>query len=94
MGPAKGINTPYEIPGAMPKFIDAHPLKPLTEQQLRAAYRSPKDEFGVAHHDLLYDEKENKLFCVLDAPSKQAIERHHAKLGIKCDWIHEVKSTR
>ena len=78
----------------MPKYIDAHPFKPLTEQQLRAAYTSPKDEFGVIHHDILFNEKENKLFCVLDAPSRDAIEKHHHKIGIKCDWIFEIKSTR
>lgn len=78
----------------MPKYIDAHPMRPFTAEQLRAAQRSPPDEFGVTHHDILYNEPENKLYCVLDAPDREAIEKHHAKLGVQCDWIHEIESTK
>ena len=78
----------------MPKFIDAHPMNPLTAEQLRAAQTSPPDEFGVSHHDILYNEPENKLYCVLEAPDRAAIEKHHAKIGIRRDWNHEVESTR
>ena len=52
------------------------------------------DEVGVTNHDILFSEKENKIYCVLDAPNLEAIEKHHAKAGIKCDSINEVKSTR
>lgn len=78
----------------MPKFIDAHPMHPLTVDQLRAAQQSPEDEFGVTHHEILYSEPENKLYCVLDAPDREAIEKHHAKIGVTCDWIHEVASAK
>ena len=78
----------------MPKFNDAHPMTPLTAEQLRAAQASPPDEFGVSHHDIPFNEPENKIYCVLDAPDQTAIEKHHAKIEIRCDWIHEVESTR
>ena len=91
---AQSLCTSRTLSGAMPKFIDQHPMNPLTTDQLRAAQRSPADEFGVTHHDILFSEPENKLYCVLDAPDREAIEKHHAKLGIRCDWIHEVESTR
>lgn len=78
----------------MPKFLDAHPLNPLSERQLKEAQHAPRDEFGVTHDNIIYDEKENKLFCLLNAPSREAVEQHHRKLGIKCDWIHEVKTTK
>jgi hypothetical protein len=78
----------------MPKFIDTHPMTGFTPEKLRAAQKSPPDEFGVTHHDILFNQAENKLYCVLDAPSRSAVEKHHAKLGVTCDWIHEVKSTR
>ncbi|HZY71024.1 MAG TPA: nickel-binding protein [Thermoplasmata archaeon] len=77
----------------MPKYVDAHPMGKLTAEQLRAAQKSPKDEFGVTHHDILYNAKENRLYCVLDAPSRDAVEKHHAKIGIKPDFIQEVEST-
>lgn len=78
----------------MPKFIDVHPMKPFTAEQLNKIQNAPRDEFGVTHHDILFSEKEDKIYCVLDAPDADAIEKHHAKAGIRCDWIHEVRSTR
>jgi hypothetical protein len=29
----------------------------------------------------------------LDAPSKEAVEKHHQKAGITPEWITEVKTT-
>jgi len=78
----------------MPMFIDVHSMKPITADQLRTLQKAPPDEFGVTHHDILYNEKENKVYCVLNAPNVEAIHKHHEKAGIKCDWVHEVKSTR
>jgi hypothetical protein len=78
----------------MPKFLDAHPFTPFNEEILKQAQNSPKDEFGVTHHNIIYNEKENKLFCLLDAPNKEAVDKHHHKAGVKCDWIIEVKSTK
>lgn len=78
----------------MPKFIDSHSMKPYTADELKKLQKSPPDEFGVSHHDILFSEKDNKIFCVLDGPNAEAIEKHHKKTGIKVDWVHEVKSTR
>ena len=33
-------------------------------------------------------------FIILDAPNKEPIEKHHGKIGIKCDWIMGVKTTQ
>jgi len=38
--------------------------------------------------------KMNKAFCVLNAPNKEAARKHHRKIGLKPDWIHEVKTTK
>ena len=78
----------------MPKFLDSHHMKGVDENTLRNAQNSPKDEFGVTHENIMYNEKEDKLFCLLDSPSKEAVEKHHQKLGIQCDWIIEVKTTK
>jgi Protein of unknown function (DUF4242) len=78
----------------MPKFLDSHHMKGVDENTLRNAQNSPKDEFGVIHENIMYNEKEDKLFCLLDAPSKEAVEKHHQKLGIQCEWITEVKTTK
>lgn len=78
----------------MPMFIDVHPMKPFTADELKKLQTAPPDEFGVTHHDILFSEKEDKIYCVLEAPSSEAVDKHHAKAGIKCDFIREVESTR
>ena len=50
----------------MPKFLDSHKFAPLTEALLKQLMKAPRDEFGVTHENLIYSEKENKLFCLLD----------------------------
>ena len=76
----------------MPIYLDAHKMHGFDGETLRKTKKSPKDEFGVTHRDILYNEKEDKLFCILDAPDRNAVEKHHEKFGIKCDWITEIKS--
>ena len=78
----------------MTKFIDQHLMKPFSVEQLREAQKAPEDEFGITHDNILYSEEDNKAWCVLNAPNKEAVEKHHAAMGIKCDWIHEVESAR
>ena len=77
----------------MPRYLDAHPASGMTEEMLKTLQKAPKDEFGITHVNLMYNLAENKSFCLLDAPNKEAVEKHHAKVGIKPDWITEVKTT-
>ena len=53
----------------------------------------PKGADGVTHKNIIYNKKENKVFCLLDAPSKETVEKHHEGLGMKCDWVMEVQTT-
>ncbi len=69
-------------------------MGPLTPEQLKKLQNAPKDQFGVTHHDILYNQKAGKAYCVLNAPNKEAVEKHHKQAGIECDWIEEVESTR
>jgi hypothetical protein len=73
----------------MPVFLDVHKL-PCTEVQLKELSYSPTDEFGVTHVNILYHKDTNICFCLLDAPDKAAVEKHHDKVGVKCEWITEV----
>ncbi len=78
----------------MPKFIDTHPMGSLTAEQLKQLQNAPRDKFGVTDHDILYNKKEDKVYCVLNAPNKEAVSNHHKQAGIACEWIHEVESTK
>ncbi len=78
----------------MPKYIDQHPMKPFKPEQLQELQNAPADEFGVTHQEIIFSEKDNKTWCILDAPNREAVEKHHAKAKVKTDWIYEIKSTR
>ena len=69
-------------------------MSPFTAEELKKLQDAPPDEFGVTHHDILFSEGENKIYCVLDAPNEEAIHKHHQKAGIHCDFVHKVESTR
>lgn len=77
----------------MPKFLDSHPLKGTSSQTLKNLQNAPKDEFGVTHLNLIYSEEEDRCYCFLEAPTKEAVEKHHHKMGFECDYILEVDST-
>jgi hypothetical protein len=41
----------------------------------------------------MYDQEEDRFFCLTEAPSKDAVEKHHKKFGFGSEWISEVKTT-
>ncbi len=78
----------------MPKFLDSHGLQGADPEELKKSQNEPKDEFGVSVLNIMYSEDEDRMYCLLDSPNKQAIVKHHEKLGYKCDYILEVNSTQ
>jgi hypothetical protein len=78
----------------MPKFIDTHGMGKLSPETLKKLQHAPRDEFGVTHHDILYNETTDKVFCVLEAPNADAVRKHHQHAGIECEWVQEIESTR
>ena len=77
----------------MPTYLDTHDLGNMTEEQIKQAHNAPMDEFGVTIKNMLYNKEVNMLYCISDAPNKEAVQKHHQKFGLKCDWIEEVKTT-
>ena len=77
----------------MPKFLDSHSIGNVTVEQLKQAQNMPKDEYGIIHKNIMYNKKENKAYCLLDAPSEEAVQKHHEKLGMKCEWVMQVDTT-
>jgi hypothetical protein len=64
------------------------------EEDLFKPENAPRDELGVKVVNILYNLEAGAIYCLLDAPDKKAIEKHHEKICIKCDWIMEVKTTQ
>ena len=77
----------------MTLFIDEHPMGTFDEKTLNELQNSPRDEFGITHKNILYNKDEDKIFCILGAPNKEAVDKHHNKAGLKCESITEIKST-
>ena len=73
--------------------MDFHPMGNLDEKDLRKFQLEPRDEYGVKTLNTFYDVESGMMFCLLDAPDKKAVELHHLKARLKCDWITQVKMT-
>ncbi len=68
-------------------------MKGFDEETLRKwTMPAPVDEFGVKPENIFYNKEEDRFFCLLEAPNKEAIEKHHARFGLKCEWITEVET--
>lgn len=78
----------------MPIFIDGHNMKGLNPEDLEKAVNSPVDSFGVRHLEIFYNKKEDRLYCVLDAPNEEAIWKHHESLGLKCEFVTSVQQIK
>ena len=66
------------------RFLDVHPMKGLDESLLKELQNSPADEFGVRHLNILYNPEVDQCFCLIEAPTMEAVQKHHDKFDIKC----------
>jgi hypothetical protein len=68
----------------MAKYIDQHPMRPFTPEQFQELQNAPRDEFGVKHENIIFSEKDNKAWCILDAliekPLRSITRRQKLKL--------------
>ena len=69
-------------------------MKDFTPDKLDKLVNSPADKFGVTHLELFYNKKEDKLYCILEAPNEEAIWKHHEAAGLKCEFITEVQQVK
>jgi hypothetical protein len=75
------------------KFVDVHHLGKYTDKELKRFQDLPVDEYGVRILNILYNRAVGICFYFLEAPSSKAVEKHHEKYGVKCNWITEVRTT-
>ena len=52
-------------------------MKGFTEQPLRKVQTALPDEFGVTTENMLLSIEADRLYCLLNAPNKEAVEKHH-----------------
>ena len=77
----------------MPAFLDFHSMGRYNEDDLKKSLKEPRNELGGKVLNTFHDLDSGTMFCLVDAPDKYAVERHHSKYGMKCDWITPVKMT-
>ena len=79
----------------MPQFMDYHADLKLpaeaVEQIAQGARDGATDEFGVRQIEL-YHNADGKVYCLLEAPSEEAVRQHHAALNVPCGDVHPVHS--
>ena len=78
----------------MAKFIDIHNgMKGIDQKQLAESHRKDSEleaAEGVHFLHAWADPKSGKVFCLSEAPNKEAVLRVHKKAGHATDEIYEV----
>jgi hypothetical protein len=82
--------------GAMPLFMDHHKgVEGLTADAVAEAHKKDEeiqDQYGVKYHRYWYNEDTGEVFCLAEAPNKEAAEAVHREAhGLVADEITEVK---
>ncbi|CDI06202.1 sensor histidine kinase [Candidatus Nitrosotenuis uzonensis] len=71
-------------------FIDGHHVD---ETLLAKAKEQANKESGrdIATLSMLYNPKDQELYCIIDASDEKTIQRYHAELGLDCDFVTPVE---
>jgi uncharacterized protein DUF4242 len=80
----------------MPLFMDVHDhIDGLTADGVADAHQADlntQEKYGVKYLKYWFDEATGKVFCLVDAPSKEAaIAVHREAHGLVADHLVEVK---
>ena len=80
----------------MPKYMDVHEQLPdgATAADVAKAHEADlakQGEYGVNYLQYWVDEKQGKVFCLVEAPDAEAAARVHREAhGLVADHIYEV----
>ena len=80
----------------MPLYMDIHEhIEGLTADAVIEAHKADlatQKKYGVKYRNYWYDEGTGKVFCLVEAPSKEAAEAVHREAhGLLADQIIEVQ---
>ena len=78
----------------MPTYIDIHDLPGVKASDVVGAHAADvrvQDAYGVNYKHYWVDEEAGKVFCLVDAPDRDAAIRVHREAhGLVADSIHPV----
>ncbi|KJS55455.1 SCO4226 family nickel-binding protein [Streptomyces rubellomurinus] len=76
------------------KFMDVHHgMAGITAEQLRQAHQADLEiqgDEGVRFEQAWADPDSGTVYCLSEAPSKEAVQRIHDRTGHPADEIHPV----
>ncbi len=80
----------------MPLYMDIHHHVPgLTPEAVAGAHEKDlevQEKYGVKYHRYWYDTDSGKVFCLVEAPNKEAAEQVHREAhGLVADELIEVQ---
>ena len=80
----------------MPLYMDIHRHVPgLTPEAVAGAHEKDlavQEKYGVKYLKYWYDTASERVFCLVEAPSKEAAERVHREAhGLVADELIEVR---
>jgi hypothetical protein len=77
----------------VPTYMDFHDDLKLPAEAIASigegTRRGDVDAFGVRQIELFHN-PDGKVYCLLEAPSADAVRQHHAALDVPCGDVHEV----
>ena len=78
----------------MPLFMDVHTVNGATKEAVAGAHEKDMEvqsRYGVDYKHYWVDDTTGKIFCLVEAPNKEAAERVHREAhGLVADEIYEV----
>jgi hypothetical protein len=82
----------------MPLYMDIHKkVDGVTAEAAAEAHQKDLEtqgKYGVNYEKFWVDEKSGTIFCLVEAPNKEAAERVHREAhGLVADEIHEVSES-
>ena len=80
----------------MPLYMDTHDhVEGLTAEAVAGAHQRDLEvegKYGVHYHQYWFNEAEGKVFCLVEAPNREAASAVHREAhGLVADEVVEVK---
>jgi hypothetical protein len=79
----------------MPTYMDVHDIPGVKADAVADAHAADvrvQDKYGVNYKNYWVNEAEGKVFCLVDAPDKEAANQTHREAhGLVAHTLYEVK---
>ena len=77
----------------MPKFMSSHsmPAGAMKREQVDQMAKAAQSDATVKPYRSFLNLAEGKVFCVMEAPTKEALAAWFKKMSMPCDYITQVE---